>query len=344
MRVAELVEPGRIRIADRPLPDPGPGQVQVHVGAVGICGSDLTSFTTGGIGGAACRFPQILGHEPAGFVVKAGAGVTGWSAGDRAALEPALYCYHCEFCTSGRHNICSHIQFHSSDDVPGFFREYINLPAENLLPLPAVLSLEEASLFEPLAVVLHSIKLARIEPMETAAVFGAGPIGLMTICALRISGAGRIWAIEPVAHRRELAKAVGADATIDPHDVDAASEILLDSGGRGVDVAIDCATRETSLNQCVAVTRSGGRVVVTGIPHELELALNWHLARRKELVIYNVRRSNHESHAALQILAEQASRFRPLLTHCFPLERTQAAFEMLRGYSDGVGKAIVVFT
>jgi len=132
--VAELVAPRELRLSEQSIPDPAPGEVQVRVGAVGICGSDLHSYSEGGIGDSPCVYPMVLGHEPAGTVVKSGAGVTGWAAGMRAALEPAIYCYHCEFCRSGRHNICANIRFLSNPGIPGFFREFVNLPAANLLP------------------------------------------------------------------------------------------------------------------------------------------------------------------------------------------------------------------
>src|SRR5579871_2156308 len=149
MRAAELVQPGRIRLASHSVPDPAPGEVQVRVGAVGICGSDLLSFSCGGIGGMECEYPQILGHEATGVVVRAGLGVTGWAVGDRAALEPALYCYHCEFCVSGRHNICANIRFLSNPGLPGFFREYVNLPVHNLLAVPKEMPLDLATTVEP---------------------------------------------------------------------------------------------------------------------------------------------------------------------------------------------------
>ena len=104
--------------------------------------------------------------------------------GRPAALEPALYCYHCEFCRSGRHNVCSKIRFLSTPGNPGFFREFVNLPEANLLGIPQRLSLEAATLAEPLAIGLHSMKFASVQIGETVAVFGAGPIGLVTIACL----------------------------------------------------------------------------------------------------------------------------------------------------------------
>lgn len=135
-RAAELCALRQFRLIDAPVPDPPPGQVQVRIDAVGICGSDLHSYAEGGVGDTVCQYPMVLGHEPAGVVARVGAGVTGWAAGDRAAFEPAIYCYHCEFCRSGHHNVCASIRFMSMPGEPGFFREYANLPTGNLVPIP----------------------------------------------------------------------------------------------------------------------------------------------------------------------------------------------------------------
>ena len=342
MLVAELSNPHQFRLLDAPsIPDPAPGQIQVAVKAVGICGSDLHYFSDGGIGEARCVYPMVLGHEPSGVVRKAGPGVSGWSAGDRAVLEPAVYCYHCEFCMSGHHNVCTNLRFLSQPDEPGFFRELVNLPMHNLLPLPPGLSQAEGALVEPLAVVLHSMQFAAPSAGETAVVFGAGPIGLLTVAMLKLSGAGRVWCVEPVAHRRDLAIALGADAVIDPGTAYPARAGLRDTGNRGVDIAIDCAGKADSINQCIQAARHAGRVVVTGIPSDDYVRLALHLMRRKELAFYSVRRSNHESEAALRLLAAHSGLFAPILTHERPLANIQAAFELCEQYADGVGKLTV---
>ena len=344
MRVAPLVAQHRFELTDAPVPDPGPGQIQVRVAYVGVCGSDLHNFAEGSVGDTPSVYPMVLGHEPSGSVVKIGTGVTGWAAGDQAALEPAIYCYHCEFCLRGRHNLCSHIRFLSQPTDPGFFRDYVNLPAHNVLPSPKGVSLKELTLFEPLAVALHSLEFVRLGMGETAAVFGSGAIGALTIAALKMSGAGRVIEVDPIAHRRDLALAMGAYAVIDPTQCPAGSEILKATGGRGVDVAIDCATKNGSMDEALIATRSGGRVIYTGIPSEAEPTLKFHVARRKELAIFNVRRSNHESDLALQILGSDAKRFAPLLTHSLKLEKVQEAFTLLEHYSDGVGKVCIDLT
>jgi L-iditol 2-dehydrogenase len=341
MNAAELYEPKRFRMVEYPLADPAPGEVQVRVQSIGICGSDVHYFSEGGIGDTPCVYPMVLGHEPAGEVVRVGAGVTGWAPGDRAALEPAIYCYHCEFCMTGRHNVCSHIRFLSTPGDPGFFREYVNLPVGNLLPLPPGVGTDEATLFEPLAVALHSMKFAALAPGENAVVFGAGPIGLLTIAVLKLCGATRIWAVEPHAHRRDMALAAGADVAIDPKQADPGKQILADTGNRGADVSIDCATKDDTMNDAIHATRNAGRVVITGIPSEARVALDFHVLRRKELTFYNVRRSAHESEVALRLLAEHPQRFAPMVTHARPLEQIESAFQMLEGYEDGAGKVVL---
>jgi len=157
----------------------GPETCKWRVHAVGICGSDVHYFSEGTIGDTVCVYPMVLGHEPTGEIVKTGAGVNGWSAGDHAVLEPAIYCYHCEYCLSGHHNVCANLKFLSTPGLPGFFREFVNLPAKSLMPIPRPMDMMQSTLFEPLAVVLHSLSFASVGQGETVAVFGAGPIGLL---------------------------------------------------------------------------------------------------------------------------------------------------------------------
>jgi len=341
MRIAELAGLRQFRLIDRPAPEPGPGEIQVRVKSVGICGSDLHYYFEGGIGDTPCVYPMVLGHEPSGEVVSTGAGVSGWSAGDRAVLEPAIYCYHCEFCLTGRHNVCANLRFLSTPADPGFFREVVNLPVTNVIPLPSNISYEQGSLAEPLAVVMHSMKFADPRIGETAVVFGAGPIGLLTAIVLKMSGIGRLWVVEPLQHRRAMALSQGVDVVLDPGAVDVVAEIRKDTGNRGVDLVIDCAAKDGTMNQCLRVARNAARIVYTGIPSELTVNLEFHEIRRKELILYNVRRSNHETDMALRLLSAYPQRFGPVLTHARPMEQIASAFDLLEHYSDGAGKVTI---
>ena len=339
MKAAELIGIREFRIVDQDLPDPGPGQVQVRVAAVGICGSDLHNFTEGGIGDSPCKYPMILGHEPSGVVLKTGPGVSGLAAGDQFALEPAIACGECRRCRMGRENLCDNMRFMSSGGIPGFFRERVNVPAHNLIPVPKHVGLREATLIEPIAVALHSLSFASLKAGETAVVFGAGPIGLLTIAALKLAGAGRVWAVEPVAHRREMAKAMGADVVLDA--AEPVATIWHDTGNRGVDLAFDCAAGVDTVNQCIGALTKTGRLIYTAIPAAVHVPFHAPGLRKKEISFFNVYRSNHQTEQARDILADHVALFAPMLTHAKPLDQIQQAFDLVTRYEDGVGKMLV---
>ncbi len=342
MAIAELAGYRRFEVKDYVKEAPRAGEVQVRMAAIGICGSDLHHFVDGHIGDADSVYPMVLGHEPAGVVTALGDGVTGWAVGDRVACEPPIYCYHCEWCMKGRHNLCQHVTFMSNPGVPGFFRDHVTLPAANLLPLPETMGLAEATLYEPVSIILHSFRFVQPKLGDTAAVFGAGPIGLTTIAALKIAGISRLWCVEPVAYRRQLALDMGADVAIDPARTDPVKEILRDTGQRGVDLSVDCASQDDTINQTLYVACPGARVVITGVPQERRLSnFDFHHMRRKELYFASVRRANHTGGAALDLLKEQGGKFMPMLTHRVPMSKVQSAFEMLMRFEDGACKVVL---
>lgn len=339
MKAAQLTGLRQFGLVEVAPPAPSSGEVQVRVAAVGICGSDMHNFSEGGIGGSPCKYPMILGHEPSGVVVKTGSAVTGISVGDHFALEPAMPCGACEWCVRGHSNLCENMRFMSSGGVPGFFQDVVNLPAHNLIPVPKHVGLREATMVEPLAVALHSLTFAKIAAGETAVVFGTGPIGLLTIAALKMAGAGRIFAVDPVPHRRDMARAMSADVALGTEDP--VGEVMAGTGRRGVDVAFDCAAGENTANQCVGALARLGRLVYTAIPAHVYMPFDAPGLRKKEITFYNVFRSNHQSERARDILAEHVGLFAPLLTHARPLEAIQEAFETAVNYADGVGKMLV---
>jgi L-iditol 2-dehydrogenase len=342
MPTVELSAPHQFTLRETNLPDPPAGKVQVRVEAIGICGSDMHYFAEGRVGYSKAVYPMVLGHEPSGTVLSVGAGVTGWTPGDRVALEAPVYCYHCEACMTGHHNLCENGTFMSSPEEPGFFRDRVNLPAVSLVPIPGNLDFVEATIWEPLGIILHSFRFAQPRLGETVAVFGAGPIGLTTIAALKLAGAKRIWCSDPLPHRRELARALGADEVLDPRQCDPAAEILAATGRRGVDLAIDCAAKDNTINEAIRATRTAGRVVITAVPSELLVPMEFHVMRRKELNFFTTRRANHTGHAAVEMLSSFPKSFVPMITHRMGLHDTQRAFEMLESYSDGVGKIVLV--
>ncbi len=283
---------------------------------------------------------MILGHEAAGVVDACGPGAT-LAPGTRVAVEPGVSCGVCEHCLGGRRNICPDVRFLAAANVQGVYCEAATVPEANCLPIPDGMTLAEAAVLEPLGVGLHAAALARIEIGETVAVFGSGPIGLLTAMAARRAGAGRVWMTDLVPERLAFARGYAADVAIDARTEDPVARILEETDGRGVDVAFEAAGVQETVTQSVAAARVGGRAVLIGIPSETELRFDMHRMRRKELAVLNVRRSNWEVERALPMAAGGAFRLGDLATHAFPLERIEEAFRTVDARAEGVIRAVV---
>lgn len=318
--------------------EPEAGEVMVKICSCGICGSDLHWWGEGGVGERKAPYPMVLGHEPAGEIVAVGRGVTHLRSGDRVAIEPALTCGQCEFCTSGRANLCLTSRFMSSGGVWGLFREYATIPVANADPIPDSLTYDQATLIEPLSVILHLYELHPLNPGDVVAITGGGPIGMLAAAVARARGASNIVIADPRPHRREMAVKMGATAAV---ELDRFVSTVLDlTRGRGADLVIDAAAKRDSLRACFGAARKAAECILIGIPSEANLPVDLHTAMAKELRIQTIFRSNHNAAEATAMLAN-ATISHQLLTHRLPLAQTQAAFEMLEGYHDGCGKIVI---
>ncbi len=337
----QLTAPGRLEPREMAMPAaPAAGQVLVQVKAVGICGSDLHWYKDGRIGHTPAEYPQILGHEPTGEVVAVGPGVSAFGPGDRVLIEPAINCGTCELCLSGRHNACVRSRFMGAPGEPGLLREYALAPASNLVPLPEGLDYVRGTVAEPLAVAVHVLRMSKIRLGATVAVIGAGPIGVLCTAVARLAGASKIFIADKVAHRVALGRKMGADAGIHVPGESLRNAVMDLTHGRGVDVVIDAAGDSGTFNTGMEITRFGGQYVLVGLPGELEMRLDMHLAMGKELSLQTVKRSNHTSHAAIELL-QSGKISDALITHRVPLIKAPEAFKLLEDYRDQVGKVII---
>ncbi|HSK58371.1 MAG TPA: 2,3-butanediol dehydrogenase [Actinomycetospora sp.] len=273
MKAARYHGRGDIRVEDLPEPHAGAGQVQLAVEWCGIGGTDLHEYLDGPIfaptpqaphpltGGAV---PITLGHEFAGVVSEVGEGVTGLSEGDRVVVEPYDVCGTCVACRSGRYNVCRSLGFIGLDGDQGGFAERAVIDRRWVHPI-GDLTTEQGALVEPLAVGYHATKLSGLEAGQTAVVFGAGPIGLVTAAALRAVGAGQVVVVEPADARKAKAPGAGADVVLDPTEEDVPERVRELTGGAGADVTFECAGLDPVLAQAVASTRPGGTCVNVSI-------------------------------------------------------------------------------
>ena len=337
----QLTAPGRLEPREMAMPGaPAAGQVLVQLKAVGICGSDLHWYKDGRIGHTPAEYPQILGHEPTGDVVAVGPGVSDFAPGDRVLIEPAINCGTCELCLSGRHNACIRSRFMGAPGEPGLLREFAMAPASNLVHLPERLDYVRGTVAEPLAVAVHVLRMSRIRLGATVAVIGAGPIGLLCAAVARLAGAWKIFIADKVAHRVALGRKMGADVGIHVPGESLRNAVMDLTHGRGVDVVIDAAGDSGTFNTGMEITRFGGQYVLVGLPGELEMRLDMHLAMGKELSLQTIKRSNHTSHEAIELL-ESGKISDALITHRVPLSKTPEAFQLLEDYRDQVGKVII---
>ena len=320
--------------------DPGYGEVTVQLRAVGVCGSDLHWYHDGRIGDFQAVYPQVLGHEPAGEVIAVGPGVHDFAIGDRVVIEPSLTCGHCEHCLSGRHNNCVQTIFMGGPQAPGMFREYVTLPAGNCVKFPKEFDFVTATLAEPVAVMMHMLELHEIHVGDTVAITGAGPIGMLCAAVARAAGASRVFIADRLPYRLKLAMNMGADVAVDT-TIQSLIETVLDATrGRGVDVAIEAAGSVETVNAAIRMARLGGTVMLIGILSELYPKIDIHTAMAKELDLQTLKRSNHRSQQALNLMSSGRIPT-SLITHSLCLTETPKAFQMLTDYTDGVGKAVI---
>jgi L-iditol 2-dehydrogenase len=331
-----------IRVERRTVPSPGKGEVLLKIASVGICGSDVHYYNEGRIGNQVVTEPLSMGHEFSAHILKCGDGVDNSRVGQSVTVDPAIPCGVCELCLRGHPNLCPNVKFCGTPPIDGVFSEYAVMPAVNCFPLPDGFSADEGALLEPLGVALHSVNLAHIKPGDTAAVLGAGPIGLLIGAVAKLAGAGEVYVTEPLTYRREFAGRYCADAIFDPTGRSPVADILKLTRGRGVDVAFEAAGAEETPEQAAEVVRPGGTLILTGIPKDDSLSFNASTARQKGLTIRLIRRMAHTYPATIHMVAKHLIDLKTLVTHHLPLSDIGKAMELLSSYNDGVIKAVII--
>ncbi len=238
MRATIFNAPGDVTVEDRPLPEPGPGELRMAVAAASLCASDVRVYR----GEKHADAGVIPGHEIAGVIDAIGDGVEGFAEGDRVIICPILACGHCRYCLIGKRNRCVSRRT-LGYDLDGGFAQHLLIPEElvslgHVLKMPDQLPMDVAALTEPTACTLNSIELCEVVPGTSLAIVGAGPMGLLHLLLARAAGAAPIIVSEPVAERREIAARWGADLVLDPEsdDVPAATRGITD--GYGADAVV----------------------------------------------------------------------------------------------------------
>lgn len=260
VRALMFEAPWQMPLREVEAPQPGPGEVLIRVRAAGVCGSDVHGFT----GSTGRRRPGvIMGHEFCGTVEALGEGVSGHAVGERVVVQPIISDGTCPECRAGRPNLCLNRRG-IGWSVNGGYAEFVSVPGQNALPLPAEVGWQEGALVEPLAVALHAANLTPLSVGDTVVVLGAGPVGLLTVLALKLRGAGRVIVSDLSPHRLDLARRMGADEVIHAGEVDPVETVRARTGGRGADAVLEVVGITATARQSVLMVRNGGNVTWVG--------------------------------------------------------------------------------
>ena len=341
MKTAVMLGIGKMGFEEREIPQVKEDEVLVKLEYVGICGSDLHYYESGAIGDYVVKPPFVLGHEPGGTVVEVGRNVKHLKAGDRVALEPGKTCGHCEFCKTGRYNLCPDVVFFATPPVDGVFQEYVAHEADLCFKLPDNVSTMEGALIEPLAVGFHAAMQGGARAGQTAVVMGAGCIGLVTMMALKAMGVTKVYTVDIMEKRLQKALELGADGVINAGQADAVEEVRKLTDGKGCDLVIETAGTQATTIQAIRMTKKGAAIVLVGYSKSGEMTLPMSLALDKELTFKTVFRYRHIYPMAIDAVAAGKVNLKGIVTDIVTLDEIQKAMDHSVNNKADIVKAVV---
>ena len=344
MKAMQLTGIKQIEMLD--VPDPqiiNATDVVIKMQCVGICGSDIHYYDTGKIGSQVVKYPYTVGHEGAGEIVAVGKGVSTVKPGDRIAVEPAMPCWQCDQCKSGRHNTCRKLRFLGCPgQAEGCLSEYLVMPETSCFKISETMTMQEAALSEPLAIGVYAVK--KSIPMQNAkiGVLGTGPIGFSVFMPAIAQGAAAVYATDKLDARLDHAKKAGVNWTGNPKSSDIIGNILKEEP-LGLDAVFDCCGDQEALDQAIEILKPGGKLMIIGIPRFDRFSFPVDQLRRKEICLQNVRRQCDCVEDALGMIERKDFDVNIMATHHFSFEQTKEACDLVADYKDGVLKAMVHF-
>jgi len=324
MKVAVMEGIKKISIQEREIPKPKEDEVLIRIKSVGICGSDIHYYKEGRIGSFVVEKPLILGHEAAGEIIDIGSNVRFLKVGDRVALEPGIPCRKCIYCKKGRYNLCPEISFMATPPVDGAFAEYVTHPSDFVFKLPDNISYDEGALIEPLSVGVYACEKAKITPGEDILIFGAGPIGLLTLQTAKVYGAKNVVVVDINDFRLYKAKELGADYIINSK-LENLKDKVKEIFPEGVDIIFEASGSSSVIMESTKFVKRGGRIVFIGLTSEDFSKININEMISKELEFFSIFRYANVYQKAIDLVAKGKINLKPLITHHFSLEKVQEA-------------------
>jgi L-iditol 2-dehydrogenase len=341
MNAAIMDEQLSIAVKQIDIPVPKDNEALIKVYCIGICGSDIHYYEHGRIGRYVVKEPIILGHELAGEVVEVGKNVSNVTVGDRVAVEPGVTCGQCDYCKSGRYNLCPDVVFLATPPVDGAWAEYIVMPSDYLFKLPDSMSYEEGAMLEPLSVGFHAMMRGKAQPFDRVLITGLGPIGLLAGQAAKLFGVSEIYGTDVVPFRRQLARDMGFTAALDPVKENVEQRLNELTNGSGVTLVVESSGNARAMADTIKLVRRGGRIVFVGLPADSEIPLDMGQFIDGEIDAYGVFRYANTYPAAIQALQHSSLEIEKIVTHRFTLTDIQQALEVARKEKESSIKVMI---
>ena len=306
----------------------GPTDVRVRVHTVGICGSDVHYYQHGRIGPFVVEAPMVLGHEASGTIIEVGREVEHLKEGDRVCMEPGIPDANSRASRLGMYNLDPAVRFWATPPVHGVLRPEVVHPASYTFRLPDTVSFAEGAMVEPLAVGMHAANKAQLRPGDTAAVIGAGPIGMVTALSALAGGCAKVLVADVQQPKLDLAQSLDNRAivpvNVKQRSLEEAADELTD--GWGVDVVFECSGSERAAAGVFEPLRPGGTVVLVGMPGE-PIRYDVVAGQIKEARVEHVFRYAHVYPRALALMGSGKINVKPLITDRFSFDESRAAFD-----------------
>jgi len=320
-----------------------PTDVLIKMISVGVCGSDIHYYTDGKIGSQVVEYPFTVGHEGSGIVEQVGKGVSKLKPGDRIAIDPAMPCWECDQCKSGRFHTCRRLKFLGCPgQAEGCLSDYIVMPETSCFLIADSVSFDEAVISEPLAIGYYATELAGSLKGKTIGILGFGPIGMSVLLPALAEGVGNVYVTDKINARLAIGQKCGASWTGNPDESDVTQDIISKEPLL-LDIVFECCGKQEAVDQAIKLLKPGGKLLIIGIPEFDRWSFPSDEFRRKEIAVQNVRRQNECTHAVLDLIANKSVDVTPMVTHHFPFDQTDKAFELVAAYRDGVMKAMIDF-
>jgi L-iditol 2-dehydrogenase len=324
MKAALFERPGMLNVVKRDLRRLKEGEVLVRVEACGICGTDLHIVD----GTSRSTPPVVLGHEYAGVIEDAGRG-TAFPEGTRVAVDPNIPCGHCSYCRRGFVHLCEGLRA-LGVDLDGGMAEFCIVPGNQVLVLPGDMTATAGALIEPVSCAVHGCDRAGILPGDAVVILGGGTVALIMLQLVRNARPGKIILVEPLDHKREIARRLGADAVLDPTVEDIAAAVL-ERTGVGADVVIECVGKPATMAMSLSLARRGGIVEFFGVcPVGVTIPVEPNLVYFRELTIVGSYVNPHTFARAAALLDGGTVRSDQMMVQEFPLDGVHDAFAALR--------------